>query len=66
MKKEFDPYKCVSDGDFTKINTWLSDKIWRHGCITDPVDLFASVCGDFKPSVYADYLEKKFSTLYNL
>ena len=66
MKKEFDPYKCVSDGDFTKINAWLSDKIWRHGCMTDPVDLFASVCGDFKPSVYADYLEKKFAALYSL
>ncbi|MBE6541228.1 MAG: carboxypeptidase M32 [Ruminococcaceae bacterium] len=66
MKKEFDPYAAVSAGDLTPINKWLEEKIWRHGCMYDPGDLFASVCGEFNPAVYADYLENKFSTLYNL
>lgn len=66
MKEEFDPYAVISSGDLTKINDWLCDKIWKHGCMFDPTELFTSVCGEFKPSVYADYLEQKFTRLYNL
>lgn len=66
MKEEFDPYAVISSGDLTKINDWLCNKIWKHGCMFDPTELFTSVCGDFKPSVYADYLENKFKKLYSL
>lgn len=60
MNKEFDVYSEVSRGDFTKINLWLCDKIWKHGKMFDPADLFRSVCGEFDPEVYCSYLEKKF------
>ncbi len=66
MKKEFDPFAAVEAGDLTPIENWLEQKIWRHGRMVDPAELFRSVCGDFDPGVYADYLENKFTDLYGL
>lgn len=66
MKKSFDPFAAVEEGDLTPVESWLEEKIWRHGRMVDPADLFRSVCGDFDPAVYADYLEDKFTELYGL
>ncbi|MBQ4194158.1 MAG: carboxypeptidase M32 [Clostridia bacterium] len=66
MKKEFDPFAAAASGDLSPVRNWLEKKIWRHGRMMDPTDLFRSVCGEFRPSVYADYLEEKFTALYNL
>ena len=65
MKKTFDPMKAVESGDLTPVENWLEERIWRHGRMLDPADLFRSVCGEFDPSVYADYLETKYNALYN-
>jgi hypothetical protein len=32
----------------------------------DPVALFESVCGPFRPEEYVAYLEKKFTEIYEL
>ena len=66
MKKSFDPFAAVEAGDLTPVENWLEERIWRHGRMVDPADLFRSVCGDFDPAVYADYLEDKFTELYGL
>lgn len=66
MEKDFDVYGSLSEGSTEKINAWLEDKIWKYGCMKDPVELFESVCGKFDPSYYVKYLEKKFSEIYHL
>ena len=56
----------VRSGDLTPINNWLEEKIWKYGCMKDPVALFESVCGKFDPDCYVAYLEKKFTEVYGL
>ena len=56
----------MRSGDLTPINNWLEDRIWKHGCMKDPVALFESVCGKFDPDCYVAYLEKKFTEVYGL
>lgn len=66
MNRDFDVKAAISAGDIGRINSWLEDKIWKYGCMKDPVALFESVCGRFDPSCYADYLENKFTEIYGL
>ena len=66
MNRDFDVKAAISAGELGKINSWLEDKIWKYGCMKDPVALFESVCGRFDPSCYADYLENKFTEIYGL
>ncbi len=66
MKKDLDVDAAIRSGKLTEINAWFEKRIWRHGCMIDPGELFASVCGKFDPNVYCDYLEKKFTEVYGL
>lgn len=64
MQKEFDVFGAVKANDIKKINDWLCERIWKYGCMKDPVELFESVCGKFDPRYYVGYLEKKFGEIY--
>ena len=66
MNRDFDVKAAISAGELGKINSWLQDKIWKYGCMKDPVALFESVCGRFDPSCYGDYLANKFTEIYGL
>ena len=66
MSRDLDVDAVVRSGDLTPINNWLEDRIWKHGCMKDPVALFESVCGKFDPACYVAYLEKKFTEVYGL
>ena len=66
LSKELDVDAVVRSGDLTPINNWLEEKIWKYGCMKDPVALFESVCGKFDPDCYVAYLEKKFTEVYGL
>ena len=66
MQKEFDFDAAVAQGDIKRISDWLEQKIWRHGRMMDPGDLFASVCGKFDPECYVGYLTDKYSEVYSL
>lgn len=66
MKKDIDVESVVASGKLTAINDWLREKIWKHGCLYHPTELFNMVCGEFDPNVYVDYLEKKYSDIYGL
>ena len=66
LSKELDVDSVVRSGDLTPINNWLEEKIWKYGCMKDPVALFESVCGKFDPDCYVAYLEKKFTEVYGL
>ena len=66
MQKDLDVEAAVRSGKLTAINRWLEEKIWKYGCMKDPVALFESVCGSFRPEEYVAYLEKKFTEIYEL
>ena len=66
MKKDVDVDAAISSGKLTAINDWLREKIWKFGCLYDPTDLFNSVCGEFNPDVFVEYLEQKFKEVYKI
>ena len=66
MEKELNLNDEIASGKLTKVNDWLREKIWKHGCLYTPTALFEMVCGKFDPNYYTDYLEKKFSEIYGL
>lgn len=67
MNKEFDVLKQVESGDLGPIIDWLTDKIYKYGCLKYPKELVENACGaPFDPSYYTDYLRSKFTAIYAL
>lgn len=67
MQESLDVFALVRSGNLQPIIAWLTDKIYRHCSMYDPKPLFESVVGAaFDPTYFTDYLEKKFSAIYNL
>lgn len=67
MRETIDVDNCLKNGNLAPINAWLEEHIWRHGSMYDPSELIEMVLGvPFDPAYFTDYLEKKFSALYEL
>ncbi len=67
MRETVDVDNCLENGDFEPINNWNREHIWKHGCLFKPGELLENALGEkFDPFVYTDYLEKKYSELYEL
>ena len=67
MKQTVDVDACLRAGNFAPINRWLRERIWRHGCLYRPAELFRKAAGeDFDPTAFTEYLEEKFGELYQL
>ena len=67
MQEELgDIYAEVAQGDLSKVTGWLKEKIHTHASFKKPNALFTEVCGTFDAKYYTDYLEKKYTALYNL
>ncbi|MBR3560216.1 MAG: carboxypeptidase M32 [Oscillospiraceae bacterium] len=67
MKETVDVDACVRAGDLAPINDWLRERIWQHGCLYRPGELFERAVGEpFDPTVFASYLEQKYTELYQL
>lgn len=67
MRETVDVEACLENGDFTPINQWNREHIWQYGCLKKPNDLLCDVLGEeFDPTVFTDYLEEKYTALYNL
>ena len=56
----------IAAGRIGDITAWLGDKIHRHSAMYKPMDLLHSVCGEFDPKFYTDYLKEKYTRLYGL
>jgi carboxypeptidase Taq len=57
----------IRDGDFSKLFTWLNDKIYRHGNKFEPQELVQMVTGEkINGDAYINYLNEKFSDIYEL
>ena len=66
MEQEMDVWGPVSRGDLSGITGWLREHIHKYGGMMEPADIVKNACGDFDPTVYTDYLMKKYSGLYGL
>jgi len=67
MRETVDVDGCLRRGDFGPINDWLRERIWRHGSLYRPGELFETAVGEkFDPTVFTAYLEEKYSALYGL
>ena len=67
MKETVDVEACLSRGDFGPINDWNREHIWKYGSLYSPAKLFRMAAGEeFDPTVFTDYLEEKYTELYDL
>ena len=67
MQQELgDVYADVEKGDLSRITGWLRKNIHQYACFKKPGKLFEDACGKFDAKYYTDYLNKKYSELYNL
>lgn len=67
MKQTVDVDAAVRSGDLHPITDWLEEHIWKHGAMYDPMELLERALGEpFDPKYYTDYLEKKFTEIYDL
>ena len=67
MEQDLDVWALVREGNLKPIVEWLTEHIYRFGCLKEPTALMEEVFGaPFDPTFYTDYLTKKFTELYNL
>jgi carboxypeptidase Taq len=67
MKNELDIDKLVSEGHIDKINEWMKENVWKRADLLDADVWLKEITGrDFDPTDFLDYLEEKFSKLYEL
>lgn len=67
MRKELDVDALLAEGNFEPLTAWLNEKVHRHGSIKSPVELIQSITGEgLNATYYCDYLESKYSEIYNL
>ena len=67
MKQDVDLDGCCERGDLKPVVDWLTEHVFRFGCMMDPVPLFEQYCGaKFTPEPYCRYLKEKYSAIYGL
>ena len=56
----------IEKGDFSKIRNWLQHNIFNHGAKYLAEDAIKKACGEgLNPDKFLDYLNKKYSEIYN-
>ena len=66
MERDIDVWGPVARGDLSGVSAWLGEKVHRYGGLLEPADVVKNACGEFDPTVFADYLERKYTELYGL
>ena len=67
MKQDVDVEGCCTKGDLRPVVGWLTDKVFKYGCMLDPIPLFEQYCGaPFTPEPYCRYLKEKFGNIYGI
>ena len=66
MERDVDVQGDIAKGDLTAISAWLGEKVHKHGSVLECAEIIKNACGEFDPTIYTDYLAKKFSELYNI
>ena len=67
MRETVDVDACLRRGNFAPVNAWLRERIWCHGRLYAPAELFRKAVDEpFDPAVFTQYLTDKYTQLYNL
>ena len=67
MKETVDVEAALEKGDFSPMNDWNREHIWKYGSSKTPSDILNNALGEaFDPSVYLDYLEEKCRDIYGI
>ncbi len=67
MEKDFDVNAALRAGDLKKIGGWLKERVFSIASITTPDEWIKAITGEaLNVNYYLDYLEEKFTALYEL
>ncbi len=67
MQRDLDVPALVKEGKLQPVIDWLTEKIYRFGCMKKPGELIENACGaPFDPTYYTDYLKEKYTAIYGL
>ncbi|MCR5773277.1 MAG: carboxypeptidase M32, partial [Butyrivibrio sp.] len=67
MRKDIDVDEYLRDGRYVDIEGWLREHIHRYGCRYNADEIMLKATGKpFDVNYYLDYLEDKYTKLYNL
>ncbi len=67
MRKDIDVDKLLENNQFDEIIAWLKEHIHQYGCRYTADEIMLKATGEpFNPDYYLDYLEEKYTKLYNL
>ena len=65
MKKDFDVFGAIKEGDLGKIANWLTEKVFSIASLKTPDEWINAITGEsLNVNYYLDYLEDKFSKIY--
>ena len=65
MKKDFDFYGALKQGDLKKIGDWLTEHVFSIASLSTPEEWIRAITGEsLNVNYYLDYLEEKFTGLY--
>lgn len=65
MKKDFDVYGAIKEGNLKKIGDWLTENVFSIASLCTPDEWINKITGEsLNVNYYLDYLEEKFSKLY--
>ena len=67
MQKDFDVYAAIAAGELTKLRDWLSEHVFNIASLMTPDEWIRAITGEsLNPDYYLDYLEEKYTKLYEL
>ena len=67
MKEEIDLPGAVASGDFETINGWMAENVFKKADRLTVAEWIRDITGrDFTPDDFLDYLEEKYSAIYEL
>ena len=67
MKKEIDVHSLIKNGDIRGINRWMQDNVFLKADRLSPKEWIRDITGrELTCDDYMDYLEEKYSDVYEL
>ena len=67
MREDLDVEGEIAKGNFAAINAWMTEHVWKKADRLAPADWIYDITGrELTPDDFLDYLEKKYSEIYEL
>ena len=67
MERDFDVFAAVREGRLTEIRDWLVEHVFSIASLTTPDEWIRAITGEsLNVKYYLDYLEEKFTRIYDL